>query len=622
MTASADPRVRSERLLIAGLLAALVAPLVVGLAALRRPIWQPVLDLAMTELRVRDVGGSHTPLIGLPGRIGTLAEQGSHPGPLSFYGLAPTYRLLGSSAWSLQVGAVVLNAAALGVSLWLAARRGGRPVLLTVAALLALLTAGYGVSPLTEPWNPYLPMLWWVVVLLAAWSALAGDLVALPVLVVAASLAAQTHLPYTGLAGGLTMLVLVAVAVRGARRPGIRRGVLRWLFGAAALGGVLWLPPVLDQISPPAWTDGNLRLIADSMLTPEDDPVGAGDAVSVALRHLDVRGFVVPGGGGIDGGDGALLETSFDADGSVVVGAMVLGVWAAAAGWTVAQGRRQRELLVLHGVVAVALGLGLVSVSRIYGKVWYYLTLWAWGTTAVLLLATGLTAVAGLKPRLAARQRAVARRVGGGAMVAVVAVASGAFAIDAADAPTPDATLSVVLAGLVPDTVAAIAAGDGPAVGPDGRYLVTWNDAYYFGSQGFGLVSELERHGVDASAAPTWRVPATRHRIIEPAEADATVALATGVYVDRWRGVPGAVEVAVVEPRDDAELQRYGRLRDQVLAGLRDAGLDELVELVDTNLFGASIDERLPSPVSDAMAEMLLLGQETAVFLAPPGAHL
>ena len=40
----------------------------------------PLLDLAQTELRVRDVGGSHTPLVGLAGRIQAYGQQGSHPG--------------------------------------------------------------------------------------------------------------------------------------------------------------------------------------------------------------------------------------------------------------------------------------------------------------------------------------------------------------------------------------------------------------------------------------------------------------------------------------------------------------------------------------------------------------
>jgi hypothetical protein len=62
--------------------------------------WAPVLDLAVTELRVRDVGTAHTPLVGLFGRFGPMGnDQGSHPGPLSFYLLAPVYRLLGGSYW-------------------------------------------------------------------------------------------------------------------------------------------------------------------------------------------------------------------------------------------------------------------------------------------------------------------------------------------------------------------------------------------------------------------------------------------------------------------------------------------------------------------------------------------
>src|SRR3954454_20811777 len=125
----------------------LVAPLVVALIALRRTTWYPVLDLAMTELRVRDVFTSHTPLIGLPGRIGrTLAEQGSHPGPLSFYALAPVYRLFGRTAWSLQAGTVAIHAAAIATALLIARRRGGTGLVLGIAAMLALLTHGYGLS--------------------------------------------------------------------------------------------------------------------------------------------------------------------------------------------------------------------------------------------------------------------------------------------------------------------------------------------------------------------------------------------------------------------------------------------------------------------------------------------
>ncbi|MFL6111730.1 MAG: hypothetical protein ACJ786_10305, partial [Catenulispora sp.] len=98
---------------------------VVTLIALARPRWFPILDLAQTEMRVRDVFSLHPPLIGLPGRIGNLARQGSHPGPLSFWALAPFYKLFGSSAWALQAATATLNAIAIGLSLLITRRRGG-----------------------------------------------------------------------------------------------------------------------------------------------------------------------------------------------------------------------------------------------------------------------------------------------------------------------------------------------------------------------------------------------------------------------------------------------------------------------------------------------------------------
>ena len=41
--------------------------------------------------------------------------------------------------------------------------------------------------------------------------------------------------------------------------------------------------------------------------------------------------------------------------------------------------------------------------------------------------------------------------------------------------------------------------------------------------------------------------------------------------------------------------------------------------LVDTNLMGARLDPRLPAGVEDMLVRMLVLGEETAVFIAPPG---
>ena len=87
-------------------------------------------------------------------------------------------------------------------------------------------------------------------------------------------------------------------------------------------------------------------------------------------------------------------------------GAVVLALWAVAAvvAWRVGS----RALQWLHVVVGAALVLGAVSMARIFGKPWYYLTLWAWGITAVMLGAIAWSGVALV---------GAARRSGGGGVV-------------------------------------------------------------------------------------------------------------------------------------------------------------------------------------------------------------
>src|ERR687897_505218 len=479
---------------------------------LRRPHWSPVLDLAMTELRLRDVGTAHTPLIGLPGRIGpSLAEQGSHPGPLSFYLLAPLYRIFGSSAWAMQTATVVINVAALGAFFWWPGGGGGARLGLAVATLLMLLISGYGLTMLTQPWNPYLPLLWWVVLLLAVWSVACDDLAMLPVAVFAGSFCAQTHVPYLGMAAGLgvlTVLLLISVWRRAAPGSDVRRSVIRWGAWSLLLGIALWLPPLVDQA---VHDPGNLRAIYNELATPSQDPVGFGRGAELALLHLDAPGLVL----GDSSWVGSLPDPSSDPDGSVVPGLVVLVVWAVAATASLRLGNR--ALVRLHLVVAVSLVLGLISMSRIYGKEWYYLMLWAWG------------------PRKRRRLRAGAVNV---ALTGVLVVGAGALTIDAVDTDPPEPHLSSTLGAVLPDTVAALERGDGAAVGRDGRYMVVFSDAMYFGSQSYGLVSELERAGFDVGMSDVLHVPVTNHRVTGPDEADAAVVFATGQNIAQWRRGP------------------------------------------------------------------------------------
>jgi hypothetical protein len=600
----------------AGLLAVLGVPLVVAAGALRRPQWYPVLDLAMTELRLRDVGSGHTPLIGLPGRIGPLAEQGSHPGPLSFYLLAPLYRLLGSSAWAMQAATIVLDLAALGASLLIAARRGGTRLVIAVAALLALLTSGYGITTLTQPWNPYLPLLWWVVLLLATWSVACDDVAMLPVAVFAGSLCAQTHVSYVALALGLGLVATAAtvLAWRHASKGSETRGrVLRWGSAALGLGIVLWAPPFVDHL---VNEPGNLYKLYDHLATPPDQPVGLARGIELALVHLDVSHFLT----GESGAYGSLVAGSSAVDGSLLPGLALLGLWAVAA--VTAVRLRHRALISLHVVVAAGLALGTWSMSRIFDKVWYYLMLWAWAVAGLAVLAVGWTALEVVGSRVTRDQRARIAGAATAALVTVTVLVSGALTADAVGVDPPEVHSSSTLGRVVVPTVDALERGDGAATGRDGRYLVSWTDAVYFGSQAYGLVSELERAGFDAGMTRTWQVPTTSHRVIEPADATAEVVLATGVFVERWRDVPDAVEVTYVEPRSSAERAEFSRLRSVVIDDLRAHGLDDVVPNVDANLFGASIDERISDQAERWLARMIVLGEPTAVFVVPPGTSL
>lgn len=602
---------RGQGRVVAACLAVLSVPLLVALAGFRRHTWTPVLDLAMTELRVRDVGGRHTPLIGLPGRIGTLAQQGSHPGPISFYGLAPTYRLLGSTAWALQVATVVLNVVAMGVALAIAGRRGGSRLVVVVAALLAVLTAGYGGGTLTEPWNPYLPLLWWVVVLLAVWSVLCGDIVLLPVAVVAGSFCAQTHVPYLGLALGMGALATAAAAWLWRQEPTRRRDVVRSVAISGALGVLLWLPPTLDQIR---HDPGNYRQLIDHFTASEEAKVGLGDGVEIGLRYLDVAHL-----GRADLVDPGWLVTSADGNRPVSSrGTVLLVVWAASA--IVALRRPNAALRHLHLVVGAALVLMILAISRIFGMVWYYLTLWGWAI-GLLALAAAVATLLDVVADRTDRERCTTILQRGTVALAVLAVAVAArFSVDAWDSPHADATAAAELAAVIDDAAAGIGGGAGAASGHDGRYLVTWSDAFHIGSQGYGLLSELERRGYDVGVELGRRVPVTTHRVIDPATATARVHLATGAYVERWRRVPGVVEVASIDPRTPATRDEQAQLRGEVIATLEQLGLDDLVPRVDDNLFGAAIDQRVPAATQRLMGRMLDIGAPLSIFVVPPDA--
>ncbi len=534
--------------------------------------------------------------------------QGSHPGPLSFWLLAPAYRLFGSTAWALHLSMLVLDTIAIGLAVVLSHRIGGRRLAAGVATLISLLVVGYGLGAILEPWNPYLPLLWWVVFLLSAWAAVLGQRVALVTLVVSGSLCAQTHVPYLGLCLGVGASTLLILAVAARRDASQRSSLLRWGGAALVVGALLWAPPTIDQLTE---EPGNYGLLIDHFASPPEEPVGVRRAATEVLEHLDLGHLVVD----------QIREPGLLTNGDLVRGpvawrgALLLVGWAVSA--AVAWRRSPSALRVLHGLVGASTVLACYSISRVFGVVWFYLMLWLWAVAGLMALATVWAIAIRWRDGRPIRTRQSALTLA--APVALVALLSVRAVTTAPDIEPSDVQLSRVLHALTEPTAAALSAGAGEATGREGRYIVGFDDALHIGSQAYGLVSELEQAGFDVSMDPAFGVPITHHRTISPADATARIELVTGSYLDEWRAMPGTVEVGPIDLRTPEELADLTRLRSQVVAGLDDEGLSELIPLLDTNLFGAAIDPRASAPLRDKMDRMLRIGMPTSIFITPPG---
>lgn len=559
----------------------------------------------MTELRVRDVGTSHTPLVGLPGRIGNFPDQGSHPGPLSFYALALVYKLSGSTAHGLEYATILLSVAAVITALWLAMRRGGPAMVSAVAAALAVVLWRYGPLLVTQPWNPYMPLLPWFVVLLAAWSVLDRDPVGWLPFAFFGALCAQTHIPYVGLVGGVGVVMLAVTLLRALRENDSRSNVMRWLGGSALLFAVLWIPPLMDQIS----GHQNISMIFDYFRNPPEAAVGFGAGLRVLLGHFDLVHWAQ------QGSYSNLVTAGTDASqGSALIGFVVFAGWAASA--ILALRIRLNRVIPLHAVVGSAIVLAAISLSRVFGVLWYYLSLWM-VSIVVLAVFSGLwTLYAALTERRAGLEYLAqwrTRAVGATALVALLL-----FTISSTQVDPPEATLSDPLGVIVNRLDRSLDKGVAGVTKSD-RFVVTWNDAHYIGSQGYGLVNELERRGWSVGVPETWRIPVTRQRVVPIDSATREIRFASGVYLRELLASddPGVKLLARYDPRSRAQRSTYVKDRAELLASLQRRGEVEIVDQVDSSLFTASLAPSLTQREKNLIAEMLHLGQPIGALIVP-----
>jgi hypothetical protein len=289
-------------------------------------------------------------------------------------------------------------------------------------------------------------------------------------------------------------------------------------------------------------------------------------------------------------------------------------------------------LLLLDSVIVAALALGLVSSARIFGTVWFYLLLWAWGIVALMMFAIGWAAVELVRSRngptsagptstgptsTGASSRRDARW-GAAALVAVTLVASVVFSFQATSVTVQTPRLNETLGKLIGPTSAALTKLQ--REGQRGPYLVTWlPDAEAIGSAGFGLLNELDRRGFDVRAEEPFRPGATRYHVIDARKPSLEVHLATGPDIANWQRDSRFTEVASFDPRSDAERAEFGRLHTQVVGDLERAGLRALVPQVDDNLFMLALATNVPLATRSSISAMLDLSMPMAVFVGPPG---
>jgi hypothetical protein len=445
--------------------------------------------------------------------------------------------------------------------------------------------------------------MWWLLFLLAVWAVLCGDIALLPVAVFAGSFCMQTHVSYLGLVGGMAALVVAAAVAWAVPRRHDRaalRPLARWGALALVLGVVLWLPPVIDQLTN---DPGNAAMIVESFREPSDDPIGFGTGAELVAVHLNPW---------------RLLAGQLAVSGSVLPALGVLAAWAGAvaAAWRL----RHAALLRLHVVVGAALVLAVVSASRIFGELWFYLALWAWGVCALLVVATVWSygaLVASTRPGLVGGDAGRTARLATGALAAVLLVWTAMFTFDATGAEEPAVAQGRLLARLAPETAGVLASGSVGGGGRQGHYLVTWTDPVAIGATGFGLLLELERQGFDVGVPEVHGRGAVEHRIADPERVTAEVHLSVGEDIPVAEERPGAVRVAYADGRTDAERERYDELRSRVIADLEAAGRTDLVPAADGALMAIAIDQDVDVATRERVTEMADLGQPAAVFVIP-----
>ena len=323
-------------------------------------------DYAALELYTR-LAAQGRQLLGPYSRFGF-----HHPGPAYFYASVPLYVLTGERFAGILLTAALVNVVSIAFILRRLGRDGGMPALVAGALMLALFLSWRGPAWLFSAWNPNVAVLPFGVALVGFAAVAAGNVRALPLAVLAASFAAQTHL------GALPAAVAIGLAAALLHVPLVRRAAglppagpaAHWsLLLATVLVAVVWTPPLLEQLSPEG---GNLSHIFGFSSLPGE-------------RHSAGEAIVASGA--------AIVGWMVGAREGVATGLLVVLVAALAVAHGAARVNRQPFPAALSLVTFAGIAAAIVSAARVTGALLPYLLRWmamlAVGGVAALAAALG-----------------------------------------------------------------------------------------------------------------------------------------------------------------------------------------------------------------------------------------
>lgn len=201
----------------------------------------PVGDSAMLELYTRHAATGVWAL-------GPYSQFGwNHPGPLYFYLLAPLYLLSGEKTIALHAGAFAINLVSLCVIVFALLRYAAPGIACAAAAAMGLYL--YRLPLIASFWNPHIVILPAAAFLVLCALVAARHGGALPAVVLVGSFLVQTHVslaPYVLL---LASAALAAAAWWPAPAQTHERSLRPWIHASAWLLLLLWLLPIVEQVS-------------------------------------------------------------------------------------------------------------------------------------------------------------------------------------------------------------------------------------------------------------------------------------------------------------------------------------------------------------------------------------